>query len=119
RRGWRGLRILTRFAYGALHRSRSLRLGDVFAALWIERGKVETVRLAKPVNEYAHTGHQGVAITAAGNLLANALAHFTDQTFRQIDAGAAGDLTEEPAVVRGDHDQQTSIHTGRRADFPI
>src|SRR5206468_8174975 len=112
RRGWRGLRILTRFAYGALHRSRSLRLGDVFAALWIERGKIEIVQLAKPVNEYAHTGHQCVAITAAGNLLANALARFTDQTFGQINAGAPGDLTKEPAVVRRDYDQQTSIPTG-------
>ena len=81
-----------------------MRLGDIFAALWIERGKIETVFLAQPVNKCAHTGHQGVTVTTAGSLLANALAHFTDQTFGQVDPRAASDLTKKLAVVGSDYD---------------
>lgn len=96
-----------------------LHLGDTFAPLRIERRKIEIAILADAIDENSQATDETFAKAAAGNLFANALAHFANQTFGQIDARPACDLTKEPAVICSDHDQKASIRAGRSADPPI
>lgn len=96
-----------------------MQLRDGFASLWIERGEIETVQLTEAVNEGANTVQQACTISAAADLLAHVLAHFTDQSLRQVNAGAAGNLAEELSVICCNHNQQSFIGAGGRADLPI
>ena len=99
--------------------ARPLRPGDTFAALRIERRKIEIAVFSDAIDENSQAIDESFAIAAAGNLFANALAHFANQTFGQIDARAAGDLTKETAVICSDDDQQASIRVRRDAHPPI